>query len=217
MWKKNSWQLLGTGAIYFGVVGLSGCPASVVAQAPDAEMIPVVQSNSTDTAIADFPPQAVVFEVCGDLPDWERLSLTDQTAELLNNPRYGAAIHEEPLKTLFDKFWNESVITFTTYGLSARTEPVYLSGVWTGIEQMDACYGGDRPEAINTGELAEVWLIGHRVVDIEWTGNEYELTVDSVPSGLQFVQFARLESELTLPIVVIEADGDHLTAASGDW
>lgn len=220
MKKKFSWQTIGVSTLVLSILGLYACPdvqPTQGAKSVDSEAIPVVQSKSTDTAVVEFPSQTVAFEVCGDIPDWQRLELSEQTTALMENPRYGEALNEEPLKELFEKFWHESVITFTTYGLSARTEPVFLSGVWTGINAMDACYEGDRPEAINQNELAEMWLIGHRIIDITWTGEEYQVTVDSTSEGLQFVQFERFEEDATLPIVVLEEDGHEIAAASGDW
>jgi hypothetical protein len=220
MRKTPIWPILKLGAWGLGVLALGGCPDSsqtLLSQASDANVIPVVQSKSTAIALAEMPPQSVEFEVCSHLPEWQRPDLEGQLAELANNPRYGEALNEEPLKELFDKFWQESVITFTTYGLSARTEPIYLSGVWTAIAEMDACYQGDRPEAINQGQLAEMWLIGHQVTDMVWTGTEYQVMVESSSQGLQFVQFERFESADTLPVVVIEANGEEITVASGDW
>ena len=220
MKKPVSWQVIGISILGLSFVGLYACSKvqpNQKAKQPDSDLIPVVQNQSTDAAIVDFPSHVVEFEVCGDIPDWQRLALSEQTTALVNNPRYGDALTEEPLKGLFEKFWHESVITFTTYGLSARTEPVYLSGIWTGIEAMDACYEGERPEAINRGEMAEIWLIGHRIVDVTWNGNEYQVTVNSASTGLQFVQFKRYEENTALPIVVFEETGAELTAASGDW
>jgi hypothetical protein len=215
-----SWRTIGSSFLGLSILGLFSCPdarlmSDSTSQEPAA--IPVVQPKSTDTAIIDYPLQTVNYEVCGELSDWQRLELSDQKAALENNPRYGAAIAEAPLSDLFEKFWHESIITFTTYGLSARTEPIFLSGVWTGIEAMDGCYEGDRPAAINEGELAEIWLIGHRIENIAWNGNEYEVTVEATTTGLQFVQFERYETASSLPIIVLEQNGDELTFASGDW
>jgi hypothetical protein len=221
MKKRFPWQAVGVSTLIFSILGLYACPGvqpmSGAAPTSSEATIPVAQNPSTDTAIVEFSAQTVAFEICGDSPDWQRLELSEQTDALMANPRYGEALTEEPLKGLFEKFWNESVITFTTYGLSARTEPIYLSGVWTGIEAMEACYEGDRPEAINQGELAEIWLIGHRILDITWTGSTYQISVESSATGLQFVQFKRIEEKATLPIVVIENGGNEVTVASGDW
>ncbi len=214
-----SWPTVGTLGLILSSLGLAGCPLSrsLADAVPSVqEAIPLAQPTSTETAIANSPPQTVPHEICGAMPDWERLSLEDQTAALMANPRYGEALETEPLKSLFEKFWNESLITFTTYGLSARTEPVYLSGVWTEIDAMSACYEGDRPAAINAGTLAEMWLIGYQIVEFVWTGETYQVTVEPT-TGLRFIQFERLEDEDTLSMVVLESDGDPLTVASGDW
>ena len=214
-----SWPTVGTLGLILSSLGLAGCPLSrsLADAVPSVqEAIPLAQPTSTETAIGNSPPQTVPHEICGAMPDWERLSLEDQTAALMANPRYGEALETEPLKSLFEKFWNESLITFTTYGLSARTEPVYLSGVWTEIDAMSACYEGDRPAAINAGTLAEMWLIGYQIVEFVWTGETYQVTVEPT-TGLRFIQFERLEDEDTLSMVVLESDGDPLTVASGDW
>lgn len=214
-----SWQLAGIGLVGLTYIGLVSCSRSLeLSQEKSAvEAIAVAQRQPTETAISDYPPQAVAFEVCGELPDWQRATLEEQTAALQANPRYGETIATDPLKELFDKFWSQSIITFTTYGLSARTEPLYLSGVWTGIDAMADCHTGDRPNAINQGELAEMWLIGYEVTEIEWTGETYLVTVDATASGLQFVQFERADNQDSLPIVVVEPSGDEVSIASGDW
>lgn len=215
-----SWPIVNTLGLTLVSLGLVGCPSSLSladSVSSTQEAIPLAQSASTETAIANSPPQTVTHHVCGALPEWERLSLEAQTTALMDNPRYGEALAAEPLKSLFEKLWQESLITFTTYGLSARTEPVYLSGVWTGIEAMTACYEGDRPAAINAGTLAEMWLIGYQVDEFLWTGETYQITVQPTTTGLQFVQFERLENEDTLPLVVLESGGSTLTVASGDW
>jgi len=220
MQSKISWSTVGLSLGVLSTVGLSGCPQVpplAATQFASDDVIPIKQIAATDTAIADYPPVAVSYEVCGEIADWERLSLAEQTTALMENPRYGADLETAPLQELFDQFWNESLITFTTYGLSARTEPIDLSGVWTGIEAMGACYEGDRPTAINAGELAEMWLIGYQVVDFVWTGDRYQITVEPTTTGLRFIQFERLETEAALPIVVLETSGAALTVASGDW
>ncbi|HEY9888068.1 MAG TPA: hypothetical protein V6D02_06680 [Candidatus Obscuribacterales bacterium] len=220
MQRKFSWQNISLGIVGVGITGLLGCPQLVAgnsAPASDPEAVTVIQANAPETAIADFTPRTVAFEVCGEIPDWQRPTLADQTRTLTQNPRYGSALEEEPLKSLFDKFWQESIITFTTYGLSARTEPIELSGIGTGIDAMEACYGGDRPEAINQGTLGEVWLMGHRMVAMTWTGTEYLVTVENTDAGLQFVQFERFEAATSLPLIVVASDGREVAVASGDW
>lgn len=215
-----SWRRVSLSAICLSVIGVYGCPQTSligVSNTAQPEAIPVVQSKPIDGQMSVASAQPISYEICGDIPDWQRPSFSEHRAELAANPRYGDALEEEPLRGLSDKFWNETLITFTTYGLSARTEPVYLSGVWTGMDAMDACYEGDRAEAINQGLLAEMWLIGHRIADITWTGSEYQVTVASPSNGLQFVQFERVESEETLPIIVVDENGTQQPVISGDW
>jgi len=219
MQRRKYWQELRLGVLGWGLVGLSGCLQTAPSEPPVAtpQTIPIAQTEPAPTALANPEPRSVSFHVCGNITDWERPDWEEQTAELASNPRYADGLETEPLKSLFDKFWTESVITFTTYGLSARVEPIYLSGVWTVIDAMDACYSGDRPDAIVQGEMAEMWLIGHRVVDMTWSGDQYQVTVEPTVQGLQFVQFERLETSNTLPIVVLAVDGTEVTVASGDW
>jgi hypothetical protein len=215
-----SLSTIGITGLLIGSLGLVGCPSPqslVASSSPSKQALPVVQSVPSQVAIATVPPVAVAYDICGEIDDWQRPSLEAQTEALMTNPRYGEALATEPLQSLFEKFWHESLITFTTYGLSARTEPVYLSGVWTGIEAMEACYEGDRPTTINAGERAEMWLIGYQVVDFTWTGETYQMTVEPTPAGLRFLQFERVENEATLPLVVLENTGQALTVASGDW
>ncbi|RZM74433.1 hypothetical protein [Leptolyngbya iicbica] len=215
-----SLSTIGFAGLLVGSLGLAGCPSlHRLAESPSssAQALPVVQSGPTQVAIATAPPTAIAYDICGEIDDWQRPSLEEQTTALQENPRYGEALATEPLQSLFEKFWHESLITFTTYGLSARTEPIYLSGVWTGIDEMSACYEGDRPTAINAGERAEMWLIGYQVVDFTWTGDQYQMTVEPTTTGLRFLQFERVESAATLPLVVLENTGATLTVATGDW
>ena len=219
MYKIKTWHAVQLGMVS-AIIGLSGCPQgrqpALSNQAPTSA-IPVAQTAIAPAPKVDLEPQTVNFQVCSNLPDWERPDLETQTEALTSNPRYSEGLDVEPLQSLAAKFWNESIITFTTYGLSARTEPVYLSGVWTAIDAMDPCYEGDRPEAINQGQLGEIWLIGHRIVTIEWSVDHYQVVVEPTQKGLQAIQFARLETNEMLPIIVVEADGTEITVASGDW
>lgn len=209
------------GVMGIAILGLSGCPEAppaILSNQASSSTIPVSQTAIAPMPGAETETQVVSFDVCSDLPDWERPDPDIQRTTLTSNPRYSnGLLDEEPLHSLSEKFWNESIITFTTYGLSARTEPIYLSGIWTAVEALDPCYEGDRPEAINQGQLAEVWLIGHRVVTIEWSGDQYQIVVEPTQQGLQSIQFQRLEANETLPIVVIETNGAEVAFASGDW
>ena len=219
MQRKRTWQTLKCTAASLVMVGLSGCPEphSKSPNILSTKALPVSQTES-DAATEDrTEPQPVNFEVCGELPSWQRPEPEIQTAELSKHPRYSNGLEEAPLKDLSERFWRESVITFTTYGLSARLEPIYLTGVWTAIDTMAACYEGDRPNNINQGQLAEVWLIGYQVTRLQWSGEHYQIMVEPTPQGLKFIQFQRFETNTTLPIVVQEANGAEVETTSGDW
>lgn len=155
--------------------------------------------------------------ICLDLPDWQRPASHVQTKHLQAMPSYGEAVHEEPLSTLVKDWWSHDVFAFTTYGLSARMDPLYLSGVWTALEETWPCYDGPQPEQINNGELAEVWLLHHRLLSVDWDNTQYVVTVEPAESGLQLVQFPRQEQNQSLPITLMTVAGDVLAVMSGDW
>lgn len=179
-------------------------PAQLAALAAEKQ-----QTESTAAAVA--------VEVCAELPEWQRSPEMAHIKQLQEMPRYGSALESEPLKGLLEKFWRHEIFSFTTYGLSARTEPVYLSGVWTALDNLWSCYDGNQPEAINQGELAEVWLIHHRAVDLQWAEGQYTLVVEPSDRGLQLIQFSRQEQQPELPLTVVTAAGNSVEAISGDW
>lgn len=160
---------------------------------------------------------AIATDVCLSLPNWQRPSELAQTKQLETMARYGVALHSDPLAEMAKTWWSHEVFSFTTYGLSARTDPLYLSGVWTAIDDTWDCYSGDQPEQINRGELAEIWLLHHRFVGLEWQDDQYVATVEPVESGLQLVQFARRESSQSLPLSIITTTGQVLAVLPGDW
>lgn len=216
MQRKISRQLLP----YLLLLGISGCASGMESPSARQTVVPAATNThlmSGTTVQANQNALAVSFQVCQNLPDWDRPEWSTQLTELQQNPRYGENLNQEPLKSLSEKFWNQSIITFTTYGLSARVEPIYLSGLWTAMEAIESCYDTSLTEAINRGQLAEIWLFGHRVLDIEWVNGQYSVTVESSESGLQLVLFERVETSTLLPIVVTSVNGSAMAVASGDW
>jgi hypothetical protein len=160
---------------------------------------------------------AIAATICAHLPEWERPSAIAQTKQLEAMPYYGEVLDTDPMAELAKAWWSHEIFVFTTYGLSARTDPLYLSGVWTAMDDIWDCYNGDQPEQINQGELAEMWLLHHRLVDLEWQDNQYLVTVEPVGTGLQLVQFPRRESDQTLPLSIVSTTGQALAVMSGDW
>ncbi len=167
---------------------------------------------------AEQPPEAdLPVEICLSLPDWQRPSQQVQEKQLQSMPRYGVALQEEPLLSVAKAWWTHEAFSFTTYGLSARTDPLYLSGLWTAMEATWDCYSGEQPNQINDGAMAEVWLMHHRLLALEWQDNQYVMTVEPGESGLQLVQFPRLEQSQSLPLVLVTAAGEALPVLVGDW
>jgi hypothetical protein len=208
------------------VLGLTACPSPWVVNPGVEPSVDAGQVRSQPGSLAPAqmtslpapaPAAAVPFQICADLPDWQRSPEATHLKSLADMPRYGSAIDSEPLKSLLQNFWGHQVFSFTTYGLSARSEPLYFSGVWTAIDATNACYDAAQPEQINSGVLAELWLINHRIVDLSWSGESYVLTVEPTATGLQFVQFDRQETAATLPLVVRTSAGAPVDAFSGDW
>ena len=111
--------------------GLTGCPDTLDTgrYSPESPAIPVAEITSP--SIVPAAGQSVSYEICADLTTWMRPELTVQQQTILQDPRYGQALEQDSLSSLSEQFWTQSIISFTTYGLSARVEPLNLSGVWT--------------------------------------------------------------------------------------
>lgn len=220
MYGRTCPQIVRLGFLGFFLGSLTGCPG-LPRQAEPSLSVPVSAYPESQAVV--FPAaeiqtaSEVQYQVCRDLPDWRRPPIAVQREALSSNPRYGESLDDEPLAGLFEKFWNESVVVFATYGLSARVEPVYLSGVWTTADALEGCYGSSVTEAINQGQLAEMWLIDHQILEMTWRGDHYEVVVQRRAGGFQLIQFERAEADETLPVVVMTANGVEMTAASGDW
>ena len=177
----------------------------------------VASEESAPPIAASISAESIDFEICSESPNWMRLTESDQLKQLRENPRYGAAIEAEPLKSLSQDFWRHEAISFTTYGLSARIEPLYFSGLWTIVDTLSPCYEGSRAEKINAGQVAEVWLISHKADQLQWDGDRYIMNVQPTGEGIQLVQFSRQESQPSLPLTILTEDGTEVAVFSGDW
>lgn len=225
------------GIVLLGAYLVSGCPS------PSASSLLAssgATANSTQAAVAanTLVPMAaatadqrqaanavaVNFDLCADVEAWQRPSEADQSRQLASNPRYAEAADSDPLKRASREFSDHAVISFTTYGLSARMEPITLSGVWTVADDLWGCYSPETTAAINQGFKAEAWLLNQRICDLKWQGDRYVMTVEPADTGLQVVMFDRVDggSAATdqpspLPLDVITVAGDPVTVTSGDW
>ncbi len=182
-----------------------------VAQAAKTPVPTTVEANTAETGIVEF-------EVCAAVGDWQRPSDTDQAKQLGSDNRYDAALEEDDwLKRASDQFWDRQAISFTTYGLSARMEPVNLSGVWTVADDLWNCYEPETTTAINEGDLAETWLLNHQITSLQWEGDRYIMTVEPTATGMQVVQFNRVDDLTALPLEIVTVSGSIVDVVSGDW
>lgn len=210
------------GPLQAGLMGTSSAAPALANYLAQAEM-PLGADAEIGAVGAATPAEsgqsldAIAATVCANLPEWERPSEIAQTKQLEAMPYYGEVLDTDPMAELAKIWWNHEIFVFTTYGLSARTDPLYFSGVWTAMDDIWDCYSGDQPEQINQGELAEMWLLHHRLVNLEWQDDQYLVTVEPMGTGLQLVQFPRRESGQTLPLSIVSTTGQALAVMSGDW
>lgn len=158
------------------------------------------------------------FLVCSEAADWQRPSQDQQQKQLAADERYDSLLQDKEFQQVADQFWQHDVLSFTTYGLSARMEPVNLSGLWAVADDMWAnCYSHGEDSAINEGTVAEAWLMHHHVVDLRWQNNHYVMVVEPDLQGMQVVQFARREAEADLPLTVVTTQGVVVDHHDADW
>lgn len=184
--------------------------ASNFVQVADAVVSPSQTTSGTNT-----PAE---FLVCSEATDWQRPSQAQQQKQLATDERYGDLLQDKEFQHLAEQFWQHDVLSFTTYGLSARMEPVNLSGLWSVADEVWAnCYSHDEGNAINAGTLAEAWLMHHRVVDLQWQDDHYVMVVEPSHQGMQVVQFARRETGTELPLRVVTPNGAVVEYHDADW
>lgn len=158
------------------------------------------------------------FLVCSETNNWQRPSLEQQQKQLAEDDRYDGLLQDKDFQQLANQFWQHNVLSFTTYGLSARMEPINLSGLWPVSDEIWAnCYSHDEGSAINEGNLAEAWLMHHKIVDLQWQDDHYVMVVEPSNQGMQVVQFARRETEANLPLTVITPQGVEVDIHNADW
>ena len=158
------------------------------------------------------------FSVCSEASDWQRPSSDQQQKQLASDERYSSLLQDKDFQQFADQFWQHDVLSFTTYGLSARMEPVNLSGLWAVADEVWAnCYSQDEGTAINNGTLGEAWLMHHSVVDMQWQNDRYVMVVEPASQGMQVVQFVRHETGADLPLTVVTTNGDVVDHHNADW
>ncbi|EKV01906.1 hypothetical protein Lepto7375DRAFT_4101 [Leptolyngbya sp. PCC 7375] len=206
-------QLGKQGLLIMAMVSLMGGIKAVSKFINVADAV-VTQPQTTSTAIQN----TAEFSVCSEATDWQRPSLDQQQKQLATDERYSDLLQDKEFQQFANQFWQHNVLSFTTYGLSARMEPVNLSGLWSVADEVWAnCYSHDEGSAINGGTLAEAWLMHHHVVDLQWQDDRYIMTVEPDNQGMQVVQFARRESEADLPLTIVTTQGEVIEHHDADW
>ncbi|MBT9315005.1 hypothetical protein [Leptothoe spongobia] len=158
------------------------------------------------------------FSVCSEASDWRRPSQDQQQKQLSTDERYSTLLQDKDFQQLANQFWQHDILSFTTYGLSARMEPVNLSGLWSVADDVwTNCYSRDESIAINEGRIAEAWVMNHRVMDVSWAEDHYVMVLEPAQQGMQVVQFTRHETEAELPLTVITTQGTMVEHHVADW
>ncbi|MEM7063655.1 MAG: hypothetical protein AAF572_10885 [Cyanobacteria bacterium P01_B01_bin.77] len=198
----------------FAMVSLIGGAkaASNFIRVADA-VVPTSQATFSSSA-----EDSAEFLVCSEAADWQRPSHDQQQKQLAADERYGGLLQDKEFQQVADQFWQHDVLSFTTYGLSARMEPVNLSGLWSVADDVWAnCYSHGEGSAINEGTVAEAWLMHHHLVDLQWQDDHYVMLVEPDSQGMQVVQFARREAEADLPLTVVTPQGVVVDHHNADW
>ena len=213
--KFNLFKKLGIAVL--GAYVLSGSPHSNATSAVNSDVI--AQETTQESApVAQATAANLDFEVCAAVDGWQRPSDEDQAKQLGEDVRYGAALEtDDALKRASTQFWDHDAISFTTYGLSARLEPVNLSGLWTVSDELWDCYEPEATVAINEGDRAETWLLNQRITDLTWENDRYVMTVEPAATGMQVVQFDRVDELASLPLEIVTDAGSTVEVVSGDW
>jgi hypothetical protein len=183
-------------------VGIASVWGEVQSKESAAVRIPQGIATISSKNIATSSGKAIAFEVCSTSPVWVRPTNKAQMQQIQSTGRYADAKTNQEIQNLIQQFWTRNVILFGSYGLSARIEPIYLSGLWTIPNTIDSisnkCYASrQRILDLNSGKTAEVWLLLYKVRSVKWLGNRYVMVVQPVSQGVQFIQFARVEQPYT--------------------
>ena len=149
----------------------------------------------------------VPFKICYSSETWVRPTKAEQIKFLLSKKRYGD-VTKEPER--YERWLRYNIFSFTIFGGSAFADYHYLAGLWTPIGNPVWQCGESSRHKINTGEIAEVWVLLYRAISIKWVGNHYLMVVKPTQKGFQYIQLSRREHQDSLPLKVITEDGSEM-------
>jgi len=146
--------------------------------------------------------------VCGESTTWTRPSEGEQSAKWWASGRYKCT--DEQCEQNVKAPWTHDF--FVVYGsASIEYDLENLSGLWTlQGEERAGCYERERLEAVLKLEMAEAWVLLHRVKQVKRLGNFYVIVVEPTERGVQFVQFPRPAEKVPLTLYFVTADGQQV-------
>ncbi|MEH2424075.1 MAG: hypothetical protein V7K48_25165 [Nostoc sp.] len=150
----------------------------------------------------------VPFKICNSSETWVRPTKAEQMKFLSSmNARYND-LTKNPER--YERWFSYNIYSFTTFGGSSFFDYHYLAGLWTPSGNHEWQCGEFSRNKINTGEIAEVWVLLYRVISIKWVGNHYLMVVKPTKKGLQYIQLSRQEHQDSLPLKVVTEDGSEI-------
>jgi hypothetical protein len=166
-------------------------------------------SKPNHRSIASAQVTNTPFQVCLERNAWVRPSLSEQKNHLASNGRYSSISAEG------DDHWKYKVFALTTYpGGSGTYDLGNVSGLWKenkGEKIIRSAKCDGYIPKLNAGELASIWLLNYKIVNLTWNGDRYVMRVKNVRKGTQTIHFDRKEKLQSLPLSVIDENGHNVS------
>jgi hypothetical protein len=149
------------------------------------------------------------YQVCGDFPKWKRPTEQEQEAKLRSSSRYSGT-------PVDNGNWTHDAIIFDTFGSSLLQDVTVGSGLWKPLGGKLTCpiFSSERVVQINEKQIATIWLLNHKIKKIVWQGDRYIVSVTPSKTGIQFINFPRIERNDLVPISIITTDGVKVSTCS---
>ncbi|GAB1539041.1 hypothetical protein NUACC21_17060 [Scytonema sp. NUACC21] len=146
----------------------------------------------------------IKFKICSESTTWTRPTAAEQRKRLQSSGRYSS----EDIEQLGGDYWKKNIFSFTRFpGDSGNYDIANLSGLWKVQNATYPSKCDNYVNELNSGKIAGVWVLHHKVVNIKWVGNRYVMLVKPTGQGTQFIQFPRRERLESLPLRVVNESG----------
>ncbi|AKG20897.1 hypothetical protein IJ00_05900 [Calothrix sp. 336/3] len=159
-------------------------------------------------SLANTASSEIKFNVCGESQTWVRPSAKEQKQHLqqLSN-RYS----QDKINQLGGDYWKHNIFAFTTYpGGSGTFDINNFSGLWKKPNPVRRSTCDKSVVEINSGKIARVYILLHRVTKIQWQNNRYIMVVKPVGKGVQIINLPRKEKQNKLPLTVVDESGKQI-------